>query len=131
MTKKQLTCRFWLKLNKTGRITSKMSIQTYTVNCPSSNLIDSMECKICGIQYVEETLIKIKNLLQHHFNKNDYSGIKDVTIFMCYSLFSSTSFCQGQEFTPQNWIHRLKILIALAWQSVNPNPTAELILSTW
>ena len=64
-------CRYCPLLNKTGKITShstKLEHNCMTnISCRSSNLIYAITCKVCGIQYVGQTSLRIKDRFVHHF----------------------------------------------------------------
>ena len=49
-------CRYCLRLNKTGRVTSNTTGRTYTsmknIDCMSNNLVYCINCKKCGKQYI-------------------------------------------------------------------------------
>ncbi len=75
-------CMHCPKLNLTGRITSFTNGRTYKipshVTCQSNNLIYTLTCDICGIQYVGQT----KNRIMDRFNghKTDIRNHKDTTV---------------------------------------------------
>ena len=93
-------CRYCPKLNKTGTIKSTTTDITYNcmknISCRSSNLIYCITCTRCGMQYVGQTLLRIKDrfkahfysiekpdLLQvvaRHFSDKHHNGILDVNI---------------------------------------------------
>ena len=93
-------CRYCSQINKTGSLQSTITGQTYNtmmkVSCRSSNLIYAVTCKQCGLQYVGQTLLRIKDRfvghfgdinksnqekpLGKHFSQNNHKGIEDVYI---------------------------------------------------
>ena len=93
-------CRYCRLLNKTGTIQSKTTGAHHTtmrkISCRSSNLIYAVTCNNCGIQYVGQTLLRIKDrFLGHlgdinnanqdkplgkHFSQGNHRGIDDIRI---------------------------------------------------
>ena len=93
-------CRYCPKLNKTGTITSTTTGNTYNcmknISCRSSNLIYCITCTRCNMQYVGQTLLRIKDrfkahfysiekpdmlqVVARHFSDNTHNGILDVNI---------------------------------------------------
>jgi hypothetical protein len=64
-------CRYCPKLNKTGSIVSRTTGATYgcmkNISCRSSNLIYCASCLRCGMQYVGQTSLRVKDRFVHHF----------------------------------------------------------------
>jgi hypothetical protein len=66
------------------------------MSCRSSNLIYCITCKVCGVQYVGQTLLRVKDRFVHHlsdifnadatktvgrhFSQNGHNGHHDVEI---------------------------------------------------
>ena len=93
-------CRYCPRLNKSGSIYCLNTDSSYrsmiTVSCRSSNLIYCVTCKICRMQYVGQTLLRIKDrfakhfydiqnndqskVLERHFSRRDHNGINDMEI---------------------------------------------------
>ena len=93
-------CRYCRLLNKTGTIKSTTTGIIHNtmrnISCRSSNVIYAITCKNCDIQYVGQTLLRlkdrfvghfgdIKNSLQDkpvgkHFSQGTHRGIDDVRI---------------------------------------------------
>ncbi len=75
-------CSHCPRLNKTGRITSSSNGRTYkipsNVTCQSNNLIYTLTCDICGIQYVGQTKNRIMDCFNGH--KSDIRNNKDTTV---------------------------------------------------
>ena len=76
-------CRFCPKINKTGKIFSKTTGLELNcmkkVSCRSSNLIYCITCKRCGLQYVGQTLLRVKDRLGQHFTSIDnYDTTKSI-----------------------------------------------------
>ena len=67
----RFNCRYCKLLNKTGSLTSNTSGRTYEcmkkIACRSSNLIYCITCNRCGIQYVGQTSLRVKDRFVHHF----------------------------------------------------------------
>ena len=63
-------CRHCPKLNKTGHITSFTTGMEFNcmknLSCRSSNLIYCLTCTRCGIQYVGQTLLRIRDRIGGH-----------------------------------------------------------------
>ena len=96
----QQYCRYCPLLNKSGKITSLSTGLHHkcmtNISCRSSNLIYVITCRRCKIQYVGQTLLRIKDRFVHHFrdiemsnqdksvgrhfSSNDHSGFKDLEI---------------------------------------------------
>ena len=64
-------CRYCPKLNKPGQIESKTTRATFesrtSISCRSSNLIYCITCKVCKMQYVGQTSLRLKDSFVHHF----------------------------------------------------------------
>ncbi len=65
-------CRYCPLLDKTGTITCTYTQETFTtmknVSCRSSNLIYSITCRVCKIQYVGQTRRQLQARFSGHFN---------------------------------------------------------------
>ena len=63
-------CRFCTLLNKTGQIKSTTTgiihASMRKVSCRSSNVIYAITCKSCGIQYVGQTLLRLRDRFTGH-----------------------------------------------------------------
>jgi len=93
-------CKYCRTINKTGTLQSNTTGIIHPtmrkVSCRSSNLIYAVTCKKCGIQYVGQTLLRIKDRfvghfgdinksnqekpLGKHFSQHTHNGIEDVII---------------------------------------------------
>ena len=64
-------CRYFPKLNTSGRITCTATKRSYmakfSVTCKSSNLIYCITCTKCKIQYVGQTKNRLMDRFQGHF----------------------------------------------------------------
>jgi hypothetical protein len=93
-------CRYCPLLNKSGQITCSVTGKSFTcmknISCRSSNLIYAITCSRCSIQYVGQTMLRIKDrfvnhfyditmsnmdkTVSKHFSQPSHNGIKDLTI---------------------------------------------------
>ena len=93
-------CRFSRKINKTGNLQSSTTGLTHKtmrkVSCRSSNLINAVTCNQCGLQYIGQTYLRVKDRfvghfgdidkcnidkpLGKHFSQETHKGIEDVNI---------------------------------------------------
>ena len=68
-------CKYCKLLNKTGSIISHSTHSQYNtmqnISCRSSNVIYCITCKVCGKQYVGQTLRKIRDRLSEHLRDMD------------------------------------------------------------
>jgi hypothetical protein len=64
-------CRYCPKLNRTGKLTCHVTRYNHKsmekISCRSSNLIYCITCMKCGMQYVGQTMLRLKDRLKHHF----------------------------------------------------------------
>ena len=87
-------------LNKTGKLQSMTTGLTHKtmkkVSCRSSNLIYAVTCNHCGLEYIGQTLLRVKDRfvghfgdinkskqdkpLGKHFSQESHNGIEDVNI---------------------------------------------------
>ena len=71
----QPLCKICKLINKTGQIKSHVTQTSHetmkNVSCRSSNLIYCISCKICGKQYVGQTLRRIRDRLSEHLRDID------------------------------------------------------------
>ncbi len=127
-------CRYCTNLSTSGQITSKFTSKTYkcktNVTCKSSNLIYCIQCKTCGLQYVEQT----KNILMQkfqghladinmsapksnvgaHFNNSDHNGGQDMGLFALDFIHAepnsdfASALCYKIEF---HWVQHLGTML--------------------
>ena len=75
-------CRYCPKLNKSGQIKSTTTGKTHNcmknISCRSSNLIYCITCTKCGIQYVGQTLLRIKDRFKAHFYTTEKPDLRQV-----------------------------------------------------
>ena len=100
-------CRYCPRLNKSGEIVSNTTGNSYkcmsNISCRSSNLIYCITCTRCGMQYVGQTSLRLKDRFVHHFysieqsnlnlvvgrhfNENGHNGLFDVEISVLEYIF--------------------------------------------
>ena len=72
-------CNYCKLLNKTGTITCHVTGLEYTsmsnVSCRSSNLIYCISCRVCGKQYVGQTLRRMRDRLSEHLRDMDKADL--------------------------------------------------------
>ena len=137
------SCRYCDLLNKTGHITSFTTGSQHTcmsnISCRSSNVIYAITCSICGIQYVGQTSVRLKDRFVHHFrdielsnpdktvgrhfSQRNHRGSKDMTI-------SVLEFIKAPPKSPKAviirnrierfWTHRLRTLAPQGLNMENP-----------
>ena len=138
-------CRYCPLLNRTGFILSHTTGIKHTcmenISCRSSNLIYAISCKICGIQYVGQTSVRIKDRFVHHFrdietsNQDksvgrhfsgpDHNGFKDLTITALEFIKAppkSPRAVQIRNRVEKNWTYQLR---SLAPQGLNMESPKE------
>jgi hypothetical protein len=136
-------CRYCPLLNKTGTITCKYTKQEHQcmqkISCRSSNLVYAITCTRCGMQYVGQTMLRLKDRFVHHlrdielqladksvskhFSSNNHKGYKDLQI-------SVLEFIKKPPRSPQaigirlraerNWTHVLRSLAPIGLNIENP-----------
>ena len=83
-------CRYCLKINFTGSITSKTTGEVFqckkNISCRSSNLIYGITCNRCGTQYVGQTKKRLKDRFVKHFLQIEKAQIEHT----CARHFSQT-----------------------------------------
>ena len=138
-------CRYCPLLNRTGFIHShttgiRHSCMT-NISCRSSNLIYAISCKICGIQYVGQTSVRIKDRFVHHFRDiemsnqeksvgrhfsgPDHHGFKDLHISALEFIKAppkSPRAIQIRNRVEKNWTYQLR---SLAPQGLNMESPKE------
>ena len=124
-------CRYCLKLDTSGRITSPITGRSYNTirccSCKTNNIIYCITCKICKKQYIGHTKCTLSERMcehfryisQHnrthsvgrHYNSEDHSGLSNVTLHVLQfgrkypDSKESLNIRLDQE---QLWIHRLR-----------------------
>ena len=136
-------CRYCDLLNKSGNITSFTTGSSHNcmsnISCRSSNLIYAITCNKCGIQYVGQTSVRLKDRFVHHFrdielsnpdktvgrhfSQRNHQGSKDMTI-------SVLEFIKAPPKSPKAviirnrierfWTHRLRTLAPQGLNMENP-----------
>ena len=76
-------CRYCPLLNKSGLITGTHTKQEHqcmkNISCRSSNLVYAITCKRCGMQYVGQTMLRLKDRFVHHLRDIEL-GIADKSV---------------------------------------------------
>jgi hypothetical protein len=109
------------------------------ISCRSSNLIYAITCNLCGIQYIGQTLLRIKDRFVHHFHDINTSN-QDKTVSKHYSQsthdgtanlqISVLEFIKKPPRSPQaasirnrvekNWTHLFRCMAPLGLNIENP-----------
>ena len=137
------SCRYCSLIDKSGKITSSVTHIQYScmkkVSCRSSNIIYAITCKVCGMQYVGQTLLRVKDRFVHHFrdvdignpektvgrhfNLPDHKGYKDMTINILEFIKApprSPQAIQIRNRVERNWTHVLRSLAPHGLNMENP-----------
>jgi hypothetical protein len=73
-------CRYCPLINTSGKITCHVTQIEHPcmtkVSCRSSNLIYAISCKRCGLQYVGQTLLRLKDRFVHHLRDIDIGTLE-------------------------------------------------------
>ena len=102
------------------------------VSCRSSNVVYALQCKKCGMQYVGQTMLRIKDRFVHHFYDisvgnhqksvghhfvgQGHSGITDAEIFVLEFVKKPPRSEAGsiiQDRVERRWIHLLRTMAPL------------------
>ena len=98
-------CTHCPRLNKTGTITSFTNKRTFStkkkVTCCTYNLVYCMTCKLCGIQYVGETMNSIRDRFNAH--NSTIRCRRDETVPRHFAM-------HGNTIKPDYSIHILEII---------------------
>ena len=136
-------CRYCRTINKTGTLQSNTTGINHTtmrkVSCRSSNLIYCVTCNQCGIQYVGQTLLRIKDRfvghfgdinkcnqdkpLGKHFSQANHRGIDDIKITVLEFIKMPTDSPQAvtiRHRVERNWTHVLRTLAPQGLNLENP-----------
>ena len=131
------------KHNKTGTIQSTTTGLHHTtmrrISCRSSNLIYAVTCNKCKLQYVGQTLLRIKDrFLGHfgditkanqdkplgkHFSQGNHNGIDDITISVLEFIKMPPRSPQAitiRHRVERNWTHVLRTLAPQGLNLENP-----------
>ena len=139
----QWGCKFCPLLNKTGTILCTATQITHPcmkkISCRSSNLIYAITCKRCKLQYVGQTLLRLRDRftghfgdinnsrqeksVSRHFSQQGHQGVDDMQI-------SVLEFIKNPPRSPQavtirnrvemNWIHLFRSLAPRGLNMENP-----------
>ena len=139
----QQYCRYCPLLNKSGTITSSSTGLKHhsmiNISCRSSNLIYTITCRRCKIQYVGQTMLRIKDRFVHHFrdiqisNQDksvgkhfslpDHNGFKDMEIYVVEFIKTpprSPKATIVRRRTERYWTHLLRTLSPQGLNMENP-----------
>jgi hypothetical protein len=136
-------CRYCPLLNKTGKITCCYTKQEHQcmrkISCRSSNLVYAITCKRCGMQYVGQTMLRIKDRFVHHlrdietnasdksvgkhFSDSSHNGHKDLQISVLEFISKpprSTQAIGIRLRVEKHWTHVLRSLAPIGLNIENP-----------
>ena len=136
-------CRYCPLLNKTGTITSTTTgIKHHCmvkVSCRSSNLVYAITCTRCGLQYVGQTLLRLKDRfvghlgdinngnmdkpISAHFAHDGHNGLKDMSISILEFIKKPPRSPQSitiRSRVERNWTHQLRTLAPQGLNQENP-----------
>ena len=125
------SCRYCIKLNKTGSIISPITGREYNTirncDCKTNNIIYCITCTICYKQYIGHTKRTLgermcehfRYITQHnsthsvgrHYNTDDHSGLRDVCLHVLQfgrNDPDSKESLRVRLELEQLWIHRLR-----------------------
>ena len=95
------TCRYCPRLNRNGNILSNTFQRLFNckvnINCQSENLIYSITCNTCGIQYVGQIRNRILSRFQGHFY--DIKTGNDNTVARHFNKCTPTQTGQKSDFS--------------------------------
>ena len=136
-------CRYCPKLNKPSQIhcpvTNSNHVCMKNISCRSSNLIYAITCTRCGMQYVGQTLLRIKDRFVHHFrdielmdkeksvskhfSQGSHNGVKDVQISVLEFIKKPPRSPQAvviRNRVEKRWTHLLRSLAPYGLNIENP-----------
>jgi hypothetical protein len=136
-------CRYCPLLNKTGKIkcdyTKEEHICMKNISCRSSNLVYAITCKKCGMQYVGQTMLRLKDRFVHHlrdieisavdksvgkhFSSANHNGAKDMTISVLEFIKKPPRSIQAIAIrlrVERNWTHVLRSLAPIGLNIEHP-----------
>jgi hypothetical protein len=136
-------CRYCPLLNKTGTITCNVTGIQYqcmkNISCRSSNLIYAISCQKCGIQYVGQTMLRLKDRFVHHFHDiqtnnfdksvskhfsdTNHGGTRDLNISVLEFIHKPPRSQQSVRIRnriEKNWTHLLRCMAPLGLNIENP-----------
>jgi hypothetical protein len=120
-------------VGRTGHITSSVTHKQYktktNINCKTNNIIYSITCRTCGLQYIGQTLRTIQDRFQlhfysitstkqnvdttvgRHFRLPDHRGLMDFEIHVLDFIHQAPRSASGLQIRNKielNWIHHLR-----------------------
>ena len=136
-------CRYCPLLNKSGKITCSVTGISYNcmknISCRSSNLVYAITCTRCGIQYVGQTMLRVKDRFVHHFHdiltsnldktvskhysQSNHNGIKDIQITVLEFIHKPPRCPQSAHIrnrVEKNWTHLFRCMAPLGLNIENP-----------
>jgi hypothetical protein len=136
-------CRYCPLLNKTGKITCHVTGLEHNcmknISCRSSNLIYAISCTRCGIQYVGQTMLRLKDRFVHHFrditisdqektvskhfSQGSHCGIDDVNISILEFIKKPPRSPQAASIrnrVEKHWTHLLRCMAPHGLNIENP-----------
>ena len=134
--KNKAICKFCPRINTTGKIVSHITGKEHecmkNISCRSSNLIYCITCNRCGIQYVGQTLLRLKDRfgghytdikscnmtksVSRHLTTNGHNGIFDMTISILEFIKKpprSQASLTIRNRVERRWIHLLRTMAPL------------------
>jgi len=134
--KNKSICHYCPRLNVSGKITSHTTGQEHEcmkkISCRSSNLIYCINCNRCGIQYVGQTHLRLKDrfgghytdikscnltkTVSRHLTTNGHNGIFDMTISILEFIKKppkSQASLTIRNKVERRWIHLLRTMAPL------------------
>ena len=136
-------CRHCPLLDKTGTISSNITKERFqtmkNISCRSSNVIYSITCRICGVQYVGQTKNRLKDRfgshftsilnsdqdlsVGRHFSQRSHRGSKDMKIHILEFIKKPPNSQQAKTIRlkrESTWTHRLRSLAPLGLNMETP-----------
>ena len=137
-----MTCPMIIQSNQfKSTMTGKIYQCEHNVDCGSINIIYLITCKKCGIQYVGQPSLRLKDRFVHHysrdielsdpnksvgrhFSQTDHRGLKDMEITVLEFIKAPPKSPHGaaiRNTIERNWTHLLRTLAPQGLNMENPN----------
>ena len=136
-------CRYCPLLDKSGHIVSNTTGLKHPsmkkISCRSSNVVYAITCRKCGIQYVGQTLLRLRDRFIHHlrdisihdasksvgrhFSLPHHSGYKDININILEFIRAPPRSPQAvfiRNRVERNWTHILRSIAPQGLNMENP-----------
>jgi hypothetical protein len=143
----QSHCRYCPQIDKSGKIICSVTGLEHNcmknISCRSSNLVYAITCTRCGMQYVGQTLLRLKDRFVHHYydinlpNKEKtvskhfslptHNGIKDMKINVLEFIKKPPRSPQSvaiRSRVEKNWTHLFRCMAPLGLNIDNPKEYA-------